>query len=168
MHSAAEVSEALALSAAGLSDREVSQITGVPRRTVADWRHGRTPRRTATGELCAGLTPSPPPGEYAYLLGLYLGDGWISEGPRAFKIRFALDAAYPDIIAECARALEAIVPGKSAWRGEVGASTLRCIGAAGRAYFPSTAPGGSTSGESSLSHGSGNSLRSGQGSFFAV
>jgi len=48
---------------------------------------------------------------------------------------------------------------------EVGASTLRCIGVTGRGYFPSTAPGGSISRESSLSRGSGNSSHSGRRNF---
>jgi hypothetical protein len=43
---------------------------------------------------------------YAYLLGLYLGDGWISAMPRGvFKLRIVLDAKYPDIINECAEAM---------------------------------------------------------------
>jgi hypothetical protein len=119
MHSPDSVDEVQRLIAAGLNDCEIARITGIPRRTVLDWRHGRPPRRSAsTGcDTCHGIPPSPPQSEYAYLLGLYLGDGCISRSPRSYRIRFALDAAYPGIIDRCAEALETIRPGKHAWRG---------------------------------------------------
>ena len=71
------------------------------------------------------MPPTPPEAEYVYLLGLYLGDGCISRTPRSYKIRFALDAAYPGIVEECRRALETIRPGKSAWHAQRPRS--RCI-----------------------------------------
>jgi hypothetical protein len=52
---------------------------------------------------------------YAYLLGIYLGDGCISDHPRSVcRLRIALDAIYPGIAAECATAIEAVAPGKRA------------------------------------------------------
>ena len=54
-----------------------------------------------------GLLPS----TYAYLLGLYLGDGCISPGRRqVYRLRVSLDARYPGIIDECAHAIHAIAP----------------------------------------------------------
>lgn len=48
---------------------------------------------------------------YAYLLGLYLGDGTISAGRRGvFRLRIALDQRYPGIVASCAAAVQAVVP----------------------------------------------------------
>ena len=48
---------------------------------------------------------------YAYLLGLYLGDGTISKARRGvFKLRITLDTRYPGIIAECASAMSAVCP----------------------------------------------------------
>lgn len=48
---------------------------------------------------------------YAYLLGLYLGDGTISTGARrVFRLRIALDQRYPGIVASCAVAVQAVVP----------------------------------------------------------
>ena len=56
--------------------------------------------------------------QYAYLLGLYLGDGCISATHRGvYCIRITLDAAYPGIIKECCVALESIFPAKTAHRG---------------------------------------------------
>lgn len=55
-----------------------------------------------------------PEAEYAYLLGVYLGDGCISAGPRTFRMRIFMDSQYPRIIADCCAALESVVPGKTA------------------------------------------------------
>jgi hypothetical protein len=42
---------------------------------------------------------------YAYLLGLYLGDGHLADTRRSFQLRVTLDGAYPDIIDDCAGAM---------------------------------------------------------------
>jgi hypothetical protein len=49
-------------------------------------------------------------GDYSYLLGLYLGDGCISAGPRGvFRLRILLDRRYPGIVKECVSAMQTIV-----------------------------------------------------------
>ena len=57
MRSAAEVSEALALSATGLSDREVSQITGVTHCTAAEgiFADSPTAMAAASSRMIVGL-----------------------------------------------------------------------------------------------------------------
>jgi hypothetical protein len=48
---------------------------------------------------------------YAYLLGLYLGDGIISKHPKGvFRLRIFLDRRYPGIVAESAAAISILVP----------------------------------------------------------
>ena len=49
---------------------------------------------------------------YAYLLGLYLGDGWLDvhRRPRVI-LRICLDVAYPAIIEECASVMVLSMPG---------------------------------------------------------
>jgi hypothetical protein len=48
---------------------------------------------------------------YAYLLGLYLGDGLISAHPRGvFRLRIFLDRAYPLIVRECEAAIGLLAP----------------------------------------------------------
>ena len=83
VHPQTTVDRARALSELGLFDREVALIVGVPLRTVRNWRKGR---RRALGRgaarvpcpRCAEDVTLPEPGaDYAYLLGLYLGDGHI-------------------------------------------------------------------------------------------
>jgi hypothetical protein len=49
---------------------------------------------------------------YAYLLGLYLGDGDISEMPRTHRLRITLDGIYPGIVEECVDAIRTILPNR--------------------------------------------------------
>jgi hypothetical protein len=50
-------------------------------------------------------------GSYAYVLGIYLGDGCISRTGRTERLRITLDAAYPGVIEECRRAVGDLMPG---------------------------------------------------------
>ncbi len=102
---------ALELVSAGLNDCEIARQLGIPRRTVLDWRHGRrksvTPRRGCDGahDCSPWMTPA-----YAYLLGAYLGDGYISKSKRSFVLRVTLDRRYPRVITEVADAMLAVWP----------------------------------------------------------
>jgi hypothetical protein len=46
------------------------------------------------------------PWSYAYLLGLYLGDGHVAFMPRTTNLRITLDAGYPEIIADAVAAMQ--------------------------------------------------------------
>jgi hypothetical protein len=103
----------------GLNACEVARLTGIPRTTIRDWLAGRLPRVVARGatEGCPtcghgrhnfGALPN---AAYAYLFGMYLGDGCISKAPRGvFKLRIACDMAYPGIIREVTAAMCAVMP----------------------------------------------------------
>jgi hypothetical protein len=110
MRSRAEYDEAMRWVAWGLNDCQIGRLTGIPRHTVLDWRHGkRNGPRTSDGRcpICDSSALDKP--WYAYLLGLYLGDGCISASHRGvFKLRISLDITYPNIIDECAGAIEAV------------------------------------------------------------
>lgn len=67
-----------------------------------------------------------PPTQYAYLLGIYLGDGCISPSHRGvWCMRITLDSAYPGIIEESCAALEALFPDKTARCGP--RKNSRCV-----------------------------------------
>ena len=50
------------------------------------------------------------PSSYSYLLGLYLGDGWVGPCGARAQLVFRLDADYPAIISACVAAAEAALP----------------------------------------------------------
>jgi hypothetical protein len=117
MHSTDTVAEALRLADSGFGARRIAARTGVPVRTVTDWLAGRTPRgRTAaSASTCLACGASShlvrDPAAYAYLLGLYLGDGYIAAHPKGvFRLRIVLDQAYPGIVAGCVEAIAALLP----------------------------------------------------------
>jgi hypothetical protein len=103
---AAEVQVVLRLVQAGLRDQIISDLTGVPRTTVRDWRRGKL---AAVYGRPADDPSRIPPEPYAYLLGIYLGDGSLSALPRAvWKLRVSCDAKYPAIIDAIAYAMSAV------------------------------------------------------------
>jgi hypothetical protein len=65
-----------------------------------------------------------PEAAYAYVFGLYLGDGCVSALPRSYRLRIFLDAAYPGIVAECRRSLQILRPENRVWVGR--SKTCRC------------------------------------------
>jgi hypothetical protein len=108
MWPASTVETALTLIDRGLNDCEVGRSVGVPRRTVLDWRHRRRITQPRTCQHNHGELPA---GGYAYLLGMYLGDGCISAAPKGvWRLRITLDARYPEIIRECQSAMHAVLP----------------------------------------------------------
>ena len=50
--------------------------------------------------------------DYAYALGLYLGDGCVATTVRTFQLSITLDSRYPKLVVDCAEALERISPNK--------------------------------------------------------
>ena len=115
MRSLDEVALVRSLIDAGLNDCEIARRTGIPRATVRDWRvKPQPPVRRADGcPVCGHPEHDPealPAREYAYLLGLYLGDGCISPHRRGvFHLRVTLDVRYPLIIDECRHAIAAVI-----------------------------------------------------------
>jgi hypothetical protein len=118
-----DVAQVLALVSEGYADTVIARITGIPRSTIREWRIGRVPGATTVTGLDGRVRACPicipgsielPPAAYAYLFGLYLGDGCITKAPRTYRLRFFLDAAYPGIVVACRAALEAVRPGQHA------------------------------------------------------
>jgi len=101
-----------------MNDCQISRWTGIPRTTVRDWRRRGAPggsrlRRAAEVDCPrCGNQLLEDEAAYAYLLGLYLGDGCISEDPRTYRLRIFLDARYPGIIEDAKRAVSAMRPTK--------------------------------------------------------
>ena len=108
---------ALALIDSGHSLPSISMSTGINRSTLREWRDRpeKAQRARASCPRCADVVGLPKPcADYAYLLGLYLGDGCISvAGDRAkdvWKLRIMCADAWPGLVEECAQARRAIRP----------------------------------------------------------
>ena len=84
MHPQITVDTARRLSHLDVLDREVAEITAVPIGTIRKWRTGaRRGARNARRADCPRCTGRPlEEPAYSYLLGLYLGDGWLTSGGR--------------------------------------------------------------------------------------
>lgn len=111
MHPRYEVDRALLLVGDGLNDSQVSRATGISRTTIAGWRRDGPPgRRDAAARSscprCEGRRLDAV--AYAFLLGMYLGDGSIARHPRAYKLRVVQDARYPNSIEEIRRAMATV------------------------------------------------------------
>lgn len=104
---------ALFLAEEGFNQSQIGRLTGIPRCTVGDWvRLGPPDSRPGRRRRTKAIDPAAvPPRAYSYLLGLYLGDGYICRMARTWRLRIALDSRYPGII-EGARS--AIAAGRDA------------------------------------------------------
>ena len=113
----AVIASALQARQGGESRTAVSQRLGIPVATLRTWENGRVPRPVHA--LLAGVPVCPACGwhhplddlgpEYAYLLGVYLGDGYLVRHARTMALKVALDVAYPGIIDEVARSITTVM-----------------------------------------------------------
>jgi hypothetical protein len=105
------------------NQREVMRRTGIPRSTVQ--RLIKRYQTVTNFEREFELIPENPLLDqlkstsqesleihfhYAYILGLYLGDGEINKGRRTKRLIITLDQKYPQIIARCMTALQTLMP----------------------------------------------------------
>jgi hypothetical protein len=116
MYPRATVNMALRLSAIGILDQENARICGVSIAAIRHWRcgrrrspHGTAAQRRANCPRCHGRAMDE--SAYAYLLGLYLGDGHITRGRRdVFVLSLFCSDAWPGLIAAARCALSAVMP----------------------------------------------------------
>jgi hypothetical protein len=148
MHPQATVDRARRLSQQGFIDREVSQITGVPLRTVRKWRTGtrRAPGKVRKGRepdfpRCTGRPLDEP--AYAYLLGLYLGDGWLTLGSRdVFALNIACCDDWPGLLSAAESAMSAVMPASKVFGVQrIGMTEVKSTSKHWPCLFPQHGPG---------------------------
>ncbi|GAA4011678.1 hypothetical protein GCM10022232_61600 [Streptomyces plumbiresistens] len=106
----------------GARNADVARQFNIPLGTVSHWKHAD---RATRGE-CPGRTPPPCPrcdGDldspaYAYLLGLYLGDGYIiqNRAMRSPSLSITCDESHPGLMDECENAMRSVFPNNSVCR----------------------------------------------------
>ena len=137
---------AIKLHEGGLSFSEVSRLMGVSRSAIRQWTECAPPPPRAAGdcplqggELNVGILP----GDYAYLLGLYLGDGCISASARGvYALRISCCDGWPGLLNLCDNAIRAVMPRNSVCRVQaVGCTQVVSYSKHWPCLFPQHGPG---------------------------
>ncbi|ARF61153.1 MULTISPECIES: helix-turn-helix domain-containing protein [Streptomyces] len=148
-HSTEVRQEALALLRNGTKGADVARRLSIPRGTVSYWLHKDRSKR---GECPGAHNPSCHRCDgaaldehaYAYLLGLYLGDGHISHpsAHRAPSLMITLDDAWPGIQDEAEAALRRVFPQNATCRvRRTGCHNIKVYSKHLVCYFPQHGPG---------------------------
>jgi hypothetical protein len=139
------------LLAEGLSVAEAARQAGIPRGTVQMWVADGLAKtldaridRSADGQVCEfcryvrGLSET----SYAYLLGLYLGDGYIASHPRGvYRLRIFQDNKYPGLIHQCAIAMNWVIPSRIGFVQNEGCKEIGSYSRHWPCVFPQHGPG---------------------------
>ncbi len=149
MHPLTVRRHAQALHAAGVPLRDVVARVGLPRNTVKDWLYGergRASRRTTERPTRCPFHGGPGLLEldrmaYAYLLGLYLGDGHLLMTQRVPLLRVFCATEYPGIIAECRAAMTATLARTVGVMPKVGCVSVQSYGRHWPCLLPQHGPG---------------------------
>jgi Homeodomain-like domain-containing protein len=107
IHDHETIRAVLALVDGGHSDYEVAKLTGVSLSTVQNWRRFGVPPVQLNSAERALMRPLDE-WAYAYLLGLYLGDGHVARAGKSWVLRITLDVTYPAIVCECVSKMGAV------------------------------------------------------------
>lgn len=111
---------ALTLSSRGVFDRENAQICGVSTGAIRHWRSGtrRNPANRHRVSRCPRCDGEPLNGAaYAYLLGLYLGDGCLARSRKGvYALQIACCNDWPGLIEAAQVAMSTVMPTSSVFR----------------------------------------------------
>jgi hypothetical protein len=103
-----------------MSDGAAAHASGIPRATVRDWRRGGVEREapTPTCPRCGGAQHDPLALDrraYAYLLGLYLGDGHVVATRRGvYRLRIYVDGRHPRLAQRVVETMQLVLPSSRA------------------------------------------------------
>ncbi|MGW6566178.1 helix-turn-helix domain-containing protein [Streptomyces sp. NPDC054975] len=120
-HSTEVRQRALTLLRGGAKNADVARKLNVPAGTISYWKHedrakrGECPGRARTTcPRCDGRELDE--AAYAYLLGLYLGDGHIvqNRAMRVPSLSVTCANSWPGLIDACVEAMQAVLPGNTA------------------------------------------------------
>ncbi|MFD9338805.1 transcriptional regulator [Streptomyces sp. NPDC060028] len=131
---------ALTLLGTDRSLNSVSRETGISRSALRAWQHRIEPLPRLNQTACSAPADS---AAYAYLLGLYLGDGCISPHPRGgHYLRIVCADAWPGLIEQCRAAILAVRPtDKASVLQREGCVAVTSYGRHWTCLFPQHGPG---------------------------
>ncbi|WUS96479.1 hypothetical protein OHA46_07195 [Streptomyces sp. NBC_00708] len=139
--------KALTLLRGGIRNADVARELNVPAGTIGSWLYADRRQRGLPFERAADC-PRCTGGKvdrlaYAYLLGLYLGDGHISAGKRGvYSLRIACADAWPGIMDACTEAMATVRPDNKVFRVQrQGCQYVTCTSKHWPCLFPQHGPG---------------------------
>lgn len=140
---------ALELRSNGVPFGQICRDLGLPPRTVGHWFYGDRPIRRAAREAAPSRCPrcSDPPRDpddgraYAYLLGLYLGDGHLVTSARVPVLRIYCTESWPGLVAECEAAMLGVLAEKVSRVARVGCIAVQSYSKHWPCLFPQHGPG---------------------------
>lgn len=148
-HGTAVRQKALTLLRGGARNADVARRLGVPSGTVAYWLHVDRSKR---GECPGKHDPECPrcdgrdldPAAYSYLLGLYLGDGHISQysAHRVPNLMITCAETWPGLMDDCEKAMRIVFPGNAVCRvRRTGCRNVKVYSKHLECLFPQHGPG---------------------------
>jgi hypothetical protein len=145
MYDRSIVDRARRLSASGMIDREVAEACGVSLTAVAHWRRGERRNLDHYRERRCPRCDGRPLDEiaYAYLLGLYLGDGHLTEAHRGvFALSIKCCDDWPGLRGAAEGSMKAVMPTSSVCRVQrVGCTEVKSYSKHWPCLFPQHGPG---------------------------
>lgn len=141
------VDEVLALARAGEPKLRIARTVGVDVGTVRAWIGSggvRAPRGARCTDDDCPIRQRLDSEAYSYLLGQYLGDGWVDLNGRrgVYRLVISCCAAYPGIVQEVQLAIEKVVPDNCVGRvPRQGVVNVQAYSTHWRCLFPQAAPG---------------------------
>ena len=105
----------------GLNNCQIERLTGISRSVVREWRRRAAAGLTNSTFQSAGESACPicsngklNEHSYAYLLGIYLGDGHIANCPKGvYRLTIVQDQRYIGLISECNEAIKGLIASHS-------------------------------------------------------
>jgi hypothetical protein len=153
MYPQATVELGKTLSDLGILDRENAAICGVSIRTIRHWRYGsrrsgRTRRSRPNGSKGAACCPrchGRPLNEraYAYLLGLYLGDGHLTVSRKGvWALSITCCDGWPGLMSQARLAMSAVMPSSKVFAVvRMGCTEIKSTSKHWLCLFPQHGPG---------------------------
>ncbi|MFJ6169015.1 transcriptional regulator [Micromonospora orduensis] len=131
---------------AGSTVAEVARCLRLPYPTVRGWCGEQAePRQHGTAFRCFRCRPAvnnqTDRAAYAYLLGLYLGDGHLVTSARVPVLRIACSNAWPGLIEACDAAMRAVLAAKVQRVQQQGCVSVQSYGMHWPCLFPQHGPG---------------------------
>ena len=96
----------------GLNNSEISKIVNIPRTTINSWLKNKPVYKNEFNPK-KYIIENNILNEYSYLLGLYLGDGYINKTPRTYRLRIFNDIKYDKLNKHIIKTIKKILPNNS-------------------------------------------------------